>query len=188
MGLFRTHRNYAALFIRLALAAVFLPHGLDKLVVYEPFGWEGPQAWEQQVRAMLDFPLVPDAYKPILAQVSAWTEAGEGAACLLGLLVRLAVLPLIGNMAVAIALVHWKNGFRINHTLDGVPAPGFEYCMVIILMCLGMFFSGAGSLSLDKLVASEPDYEEWESDEYDEYEEEWDEEPEPAPRRSGRRG
>jgi len=186
MGLFRTHRNYAALFIRIALAAVFLPHGLDKLIAYAPFGWEGPQVWEEHVRAMLNFPLIPEPYKPILAQVSAWTEVGAAVACILGLLVRVAVLPLIGNMAVAIALVHWKNGYWINHTLNGVPAPGFEYCMVIILMCLGLFFSGAGSLSIDKLVAGEPDYESWEEDEYHDYaEDEWDEEPEPrqAPRR-----
>ena len=41
MGLFRTNRNWAAFYCRLAIAIIFIPHGMDKLVRYEPLGWEG---------------------------------------------------------------------------------------------------------------------------------------------------
>lgn len=176
MGLFRTHRNWAALFCRIVLAAVFIPHGLDKLVEFEPLGWRGPIEWGDAVKAMIgSLPVVPkyipEQYQLILAQVSAWTEVVVGASCVLGLLVRLCVIPLIIDMFVAILLVHGKNGFWFNHKVDGIIQPGFEYNMVLILISFGLLFSGAGSLSLDKLIGGESDFEEYEEDiEYDEEE------------------
>jgi putative oxidoreductase len=169
MGLFRTHRNWAALFCRIALAAIFIPHGLDKLIRFEPLGWEGPEAWSNAVSTMLTFDVITAQYKVYAAQASAWAEVIAGVACVLGLLVRLAVLPLIADMVVAIILIHGRNGFWLNHTMNGVPAPGFEYCLFIILICLGLFFSGAGSFSLDKLVAGDPEGHEYEEEfEYEE--------------------
>ena len=167
MGLFRTNRNWAAFYCRLAIAIIIIPHGMDKLVRYEPLGWEGPEVWAQTCARLLDFAFIPEAYRPILAQVSAWIEVVAAASCVLGLLVRLCVIPLILNMAAAIALVHWKSGFWINHTLNGVPAPGFEYALVIIVICTGLLASGAGSISIDKLVGGEPDYYYEEEYEYD---------------------
>jgi putative oxidoreductase len=169
MGLFRTHRNWAALFCRIAIAAVFIPHGLDKLVEYEPLGWRGPVEWAAAVQAMIPARLVPEQYQLLLAQASAWAELVAGISCVLGLLVRLCVLPLIVDMFMAILLVHGKNGFWINHKVDGILQPGFEYNMVLILICFGLLFSGAGSLSLDKLIGGESDFEEYEEDiEYEE--------------------
>ena len=125
MGLFRTNRNWAALFCRIAIAAVFIPHGLDKLVEYEPLGWMGPATWGAAVSGMLEqYPLVtkyvPQQYHLILAQTSAWVELVAGVSCVLGLLVRLCIFPLIINMFVAILLVHGKYGYWSNHKLDGV--------------------------------------------------------------------
>ena len=176
MGLFHTNRNWAAFFCRVIIAAIFIPHGMDKLMRLDMFGWEGPEVWAATCTRLLDFAFIPMAYRPILAQISAWIEIVAAASCVLGLLVRLCIIPLMLNMAGAIALIHWSNGFWSNHTLNGIPAPGFEYPLVIILVCLGLFFSGAGSLSIDKLVAGDPDFEYEEEYEYDyDYE--------PAPRR-----
>ena len=161
MGLFRTHRNWAALFCRIAIAAVFIPHGMDKLMVFPPFGWEGPEVWATKVIKLVDTSLVPADYIRIAAQASAWAEIIAGASCVIGFLVRLAVIPLMIDMGVAILLVHGKNGFWIQHQ----PGAGFEYNMVLILICLGLFFSGAGSISVDKLVDSEPEYEYYDEDE-----------------------
>ncbi len=168
MGLFRTRRNWAALFCRIAIAAVFIPHGMDKLIRFEPLGWAGPEVWASAVTSLLSTELIPPDYKLILAQVSAWVEVVAGASCVLGLLVRLTVIPLIFDMVIAVVLVHVKNGFWIQHKLDGVAAPGFEYNLVLVLVCLGLLCSGAGSLSLDKLVAGEEH--EYEGDvEYEEH-------------------
>jgi putative oxidoreductase len=92
-----------------------------------------------------------------------------------GLLVRAAMIPLLVNLGAAIALVTAKNGFWFNHRLDGIPAPGFEYHMVLILVCLGLLFSGAGSFSLDKLIGGDSDEDYYYEDEYE------DEEPAPGP-------
>jgi putative oxidoreductase len=167
MSLFRTHRNWAALFCRIVIAAVFIPHGLDKLLVFEPFGWTGPETWAKSVCALIKTEAIPMEYKLIMAQASAWAEVVAGVSCLIGFLVRLTVLPLIIDMGVAIMLIHGRNGFWIQHQ----PGAGFEYNMVLILVCLGLFFSGAGSISLDKLISSEPDYYDHygDDDEYDEH-------------------
>ena len=167
MGLFRTDRNWAAFYCRLAIAIIFIPHGMDKLVKYAPFGWEGPQAWAETCSRLLNYSFIPVAYRPVLAQISAWVEVVAAVSCILGLLVRLCIIPLIVNMVVAIAAVQWRNGFWINHTLNGVPAPGFEYQIIIIVICLAILASGAGSLSIDKLVGGEPDYYAEEEYEYD---------------------
>ena len=164
MGLFRTNRNYAALFCRIALAAVFIPHGMDKLMEYEMLGWRGPEFWAAHLADLIPGDMVTPQYKLLLSQIAAWAEVVAGGAMVLGLLVRVAVIPLIIDMSVAIALVHARNGYWITHTLNGAPAPGFEYCMVLILISMGLFFSGAGSLSLDKFIGGDDE------DEYIEYE------------------
>jgi putative oxidoreductase len=168
MGLFRTHRNWIAFFCRIAIAAIFIPHGLDKLVRFEPLGWEGPESWNHAVSSLLNINVVPEQYKIWAAQISAWTELVVGISCVLGLLVRIAMIPLILDMVGAIILVHGKHGFWINHTMNGIPAPGFEYNLFIIIVCLGLLISGAGSLSLDKLVAGDPESEYEEELEYEE--------------------
>jgi putative oxidoreductase len=169
MALIRTHRNTAALFCRIALACVFLPHGFDKLVHFEPLGWAGPEEWARQFSALLSVTWIPEPWKNTLAQAIAWIEVVAGISCVLGLLVRVAMVPLIMDIAGAIVLVSGKNGFWYDHTIDGVPAPGFEYHLVLMLIALGLFFSGAGSFSLDKLMAGE-DYEDYYYEEEEDYE------------------
>jgi len=164
MPLIRTHRNWAAFFCRAALAGVFIPHGLDKLYAYPPLGWAGPDAWAAQVVELLHYEWMPLEYKIWASQASAWTEVIAGGLCVVGLLVRLAMIPLMINIGAAIALVSAKNGFWINHTVGGVPAPGFEYHMVLLLVAFGLLCSGAGSLSLDKLISSEPEIDEYEEE------------------------
>ncbi len=158
MAIMRTHPNTAALFCRLALAAVFLPHSLDKLVHFEPFGWAGPEAWAEKFAGILAVSWIPETWKQTLAQSVAWIEVVAGVSCVLGLLVRITMVPLLMDIAGSILLVSGKNGYWIDHTINGVPAPGFEYHLVLLLIALGLFFSGAGSFSLDKLIAGE-DYE-----------------------------
>ncbi len=169
MAILRTQRNSAAFFCRVALATVFLPHGLDKLVRFEPLGWAGPEAWTTQFLSLFTVTWIPEPWKLTIAQSIAWIEVVAAASCILGLLVRVAMVPLILDLAWAIIFISGKNGFWFDHTIDGIPAPGFEYHLVLVLIALGLFFSGAGSFSLDKLIAGE-DYEEYYYDE-EEYEE-----------------
>lgn len=168
MGLFRTQRSTAAVFCRIALAAVFIPHGMDKLVRFEPFGWEGPEAWVEEFTSLFTVSYVPEHYKVLLAQISGWVEIVAALSCVLGLLVRVTMLPLMINIATAAALTTVKNGFWFTHRLDGVPAPGFEYHLVLLLIALGLLIGGAGSYSLDRFIGGDEDDYYYYDDEEDE--------------------
>ena len=76
MPIIKTKSNWAAFFCRVIITMVFLPHGLDKLILFEPLGWRGPGEWIASVSALLDahFADVPESYKLFLAQASAWAE------------------------------------------------------------------------------------------------------------------
>ena len=66
---------------------------------------------------------------------------------MLGLGARLASIPIIFTMLVAIAMVHGKNGFSMAES-------GFEYNLVLIAGALPILRNGGGLFSLDSLIAS----------------------------------
>jgi putative oxidoreductase len=77
-----------------------------------------------------------------LGYVSAFTELLGGLALIAGLLTRLASFGLAINMAVA---THAKMGSA--HFLAG--GSGWEYPMMVGVVCLALLFCGAGPISLD---------------------------------------
>ncbi len=122
----------APLVLRLALAAVFIFHGLSLVL---PDGNQWGAAWMKQ----------PDA-PPAAAQLAAaWGQLLGGLALAIGFLTRLAALGLIAIMAGAIALVHLPHGF--DNTKNG-----YEYNVVIIAVCVALVLTGGGALSLDRLL------------------------------------
>lgn len=60
----------------------------------------------------------------------------------LGLGTRLISIPLISIMAVAIQMVHWKNGFAAGSN-------GFEIPLYYLLMLFSLLVTGPGRISLD---------------------------------------
>jgi putative oxidoreductase len=114
------------LLLRLALAVIFIYHGLD--LVSPEKGWG--------TRSMPD--------QPVPVQVAvAWGELLGGIALGLGFLTRLAALGIIAIMAGAIATVHWPHGFSIQ-------AHGYEYNFAIIVMCLCLILGGPGPFAVDR--------------------------------------
>ncbi|HYX68253.1 MAG TPA: DoxX family protein [Terriglobales bacterium] len=77
-----------------------------------------------------------------LGYVSAFTELLGGVALILGLLTRAASFALAINMLVA---THSKMGGA--HFLAG--GAGWEFPMLVGVVCLALLFSGAGPISLD---------------------------------------
>jgi putative oxidoreductase len=124
------------LLLRLALAAIFIYHGLE--LVWGPDNQWGT-SWMNKMK--MDYP----APAPVQALV-AWGELLGGVAMALGLLTRLAALGIVIIMTGAIATVHWPYGF-----VD-VERRGYEYNFAIIVMCLCLMLGGAGPLSLDSFV------------------------------------
>jgi putative oxidoreductase len=118
------------LLLRLALAAIFIFHGLDKI--------GGPEKeWGLRWNTTDNAP-------PAAAQVAvAWGELLGGVALGLGFLSRLAALGIIAIMAGAIATVTWPHGFDLTKG-------GFEYNFAIIVMCVCLVLGGPGPLSVDQ--------------------------------------
>jgi putative oxidoreductase len=79
--------------------------------------------------------------------IAAFIECFGGLAILVGVLARPVAVSLIVVMLVAIAKVHWKNGFFLA-TQPG-QANGWEYNFVLIAMALAVLIGGAGALSID---------------------------------------
>ncbi len=119
------------LLLRLIVGVVFLYHGSAKL-----FGGLHPFV---DVLAGLGVPL-----PWVGATLSACTEFFGGAAMLLGFAVRLAAVPMVFNMLVAILLVHGR-AFDLRHG-------GMEYPLTLAVILLALGIMGGGRLSLSGLL------------------------------------
>ncbi len=121
------------LLLRLVLGAVMWAHGAQKLLGL--FGGHGPQGFVRFVGAL--------GMPPALGWLVIAIEFFGGIAVVLGVLSRLAALGFAAEMVVAIAKVHWANGFFL-----GPKGNGFEYPLVLAVMALALFFSGPGKYAL----------------------------------------
>lgn len=128
--------SLACLLLRVALGAVFFYHGGQKC-----FGWFGGNGVEQLAQ-MTQLPVLPAI---VWAWMAAGAEFGCGVLVLVGLLTRLATIPLIVTMLVAIGTVTGKNGFSLMHG-------GYEYNTVLIAMAGSLLLTGPGLVSVDAYV------------------------------------
>jgi putative oxidoreductase len=116
------------LLLRLALAAIFIYHGLDLV------GHEGGMNWAPREKEI-----------PAAAQVAvAWGELLGGIALALGLLTRVAAVGIIVLMLGAIATFHGTNEFDVTKG-------GFEYNFAIIVMALCLVLGGPGPIAVDRV-------------------------------------
>jgi len=149
-----TRTNLAVLVLRVSLAAVFLFHGLDKIV----YG-SGGAAWVNRMYA--DTPSLqeskagrqqhlaeqpPTSISFLGTQLAvAWGEFFGGLALAAGMLTRLAALGLIVIQVGAVILVTAPRGFSFA---EG----GYEYNLALIAMCLALLILGAGKWSADWML------------------------------------
>ena len=135
MKLFRTTLSQADLglfILRLAAGGTFAAHGGQKLFV---FGFPGVTGAFTQMGAPM-----PGVTGPLIAVL----EFAGGLALVAGLLTRLAALGLMIDMAGAIALVHYKNGFFLP--------TGVEFVLLLFSCALTLLVAGPGAYALDGLV------------------------------------
>jgi len=121
----------ALLFLRLALGAIMIAHGWQKIAGHM-----------HGIMAMLPHIGIPAwmAYLVVAA------EFGGGILVVLGLLTRFAALAILIDMLVAIFKVH------LHHGLTG--QGGFEFPLTCAVIAFALIFFGAGPMSLDWLRGS----------------------------------
>jgi putative oxidoreductase len=136
-----TYPSWSRLAVRLALGIVFFAHGSQKL-----FGWFGGAGLKATIKTFEQYLKVP----PAATALAACIECFGGLALLVGVLARPAAVGIIAVMLVAIAKVHWKNGFFL--AAQPGQGNGWEYNFVLIAMAVAVLVGGAGALSVDHLL------------------------------------
>jgi putative oxidoreductase len=125
------------LLIRVVLGATMMAHGGQKLFAwFGGHGIGGTGGWLQSM-----------GFNParLHAAVVGLAEFGGGALLALGLLTPLGAAAVAGVMFVAIATVHWTNGF---FNTNG----GYEFNLLIAATAIALAFIGPGEISIDELA------------------------------------
>jgi putative oxidoreductase len=125
------------LVLRVVIGLIVAAHGAQKL-----FGWwagPGMTGWVSAMTRMRLRPAVPWAW------ISALSEVGGGIGLALGLLTPLSSIAIAGSMLVAIALVHWPNGFWNSKR-------GYEFNLSILAAVAAVAIAGPGAYSLDAVL------------------------------------
>ena len=126
--------------LRLALAAVFIGHGAQKVLG----SFSGP--------GLAKFTSFPPPYafmRPgwLWMGAAAFAEIIGGGLLLLGLLTRVGAFLIACVMLVAVIGVHWQGGFFASNQ-------GYEYALALFAMCLALLISGGGMVSIDRGLSS----------------------------------
>lgn len=125
------------LILRLVVGLTLAGHGAQKL-----FGWwggPGMAGWTQAVTRLRIRPPVAFAW------LAALSELGGGILFALGLLSPLPSLAITGTMLVAVATVHWPNGFWNSKR-------GYEYNLTVIASAIAVGLAGPGTYSVDQAI------------------------------------
>ena len=128
----KRYNDLSLLLIRIALGLVFIVHGYSKL-----FGGIGGTS------GFLSSLGVPAS--GFFAVVVAIVEFFGGITVLLGIFTRITGILIFIDMLMAFILFHGRNGFLVSNG-------GYEFVLVLGLMAAALVLSGAGKISLDKLI------------------------------------
>ena len=136
---FATHDSWSQLILRVTLGVVMFPHGAQKLL-----GWFGGYGFSGTMNMFTEKMGIPSA----LAFLVIMTEFFGSLGLIVGFLTRVAAFGVFCIMVVAIAMVHWPNGFFMNWS-GKQAGEGFEYHLLVIGMCLALMVLGGGRYSVD---------------------------------------
>ena len=138
-----TDGNFSGTILRVLLGAVMLPHGAQK--VLGVFGGAGFKPTLDMFQTAFHIPIY-------LALAAILAESLGALALIAGFFTRIAALAVTVDMAVAIYLVHWKNGFFMNW-MGNQKGEGFEYHILAIAIGLALVIRGGGRWSVDRAIA-----------------------------------
>jgi len=144
LRLFSTRNDGALTLARVALGAVMLPHGLQKL-----FGWFGGYGFSGTMGFLtgtVGLP-APIALTVILA------ESLFALLLVLGALSRVSAFLIAAVMVGAVATLHLDQGFFMDWA-GAKAGEGFEYHLLAVGLALVTMIGGGGALSVDAAIAS----------------------------------
>jgi putative oxidoreductase len=140
--LLHTTPDSAATVARFALAGVMFPHAVQHSTGgFGGFGYGGMMKYFASLGIPASF-----GFAAIAAEVLA------PIALVLGLAGRIAAASLAAVMAVAVATVHWPDGFFMNW-LGNQRGEGFEYHLLAIALAAVVMIRGSGRWSVDGWLA-----------------------------------
>jgi putative oxidoreductase len=140
--LLATEGDWGATVARVALGAVMLPHGAQKLL-----GWFGGYGFQTTMgflttQAGLPYPI---------ALLVILIESFGALALVIGLAGRVMSAGVAAVMVGAIVIVHWPHGFFMNWS-GAQAGEGFEYHLLAIALALVVMLRGSGAVSVDRAL------------------------------------
>jgi putative oxidoreductase len=144
-GLLKTSDSAVDMLLRLTLAAVFFPHGAQKVLGwFGGYGLAGTWGYFTQKMGIPAF----------LAALVFIAEFLGPIGLFFGFLTRVAAFGIFCVMAAAVWLVHFNAGFFMNWS-GAMPAgtEGYEYHLLALALSLAVMVRGAGALSVDRALA-----------------------------------
>jgi len=137
--LIATTSTWFTLPIRLALGAVMIAHGAQK--VLGSFSGPGFNAF---ISGNTPFSFMRPAW--LWLAVAALSELVGGLLVALGFLTRVAAFFIACVMLTAIVGVHWRGGFFAANR-------GYEYPLALLAMAIALLIAGGGQASVDKSLS-----------------------------------
>ncbi len=138
-----TENDTAIFILRVLLGIVFFPHGMQKV-----FGWFGGPGFSGAMEGFTVKMGIP-AFFAFLAILA---ESAGSLGLITGFLTRIAAFGITCNMVVAVAMIHYKNGFFMNW-FGKQSGEGFEYHILVIAITIALMIKGAGRWSVDRFLA-----------------------------------
>jgi putative oxidoreductase len=135
--LVQTNDDFVMLFLRVMLGIVYIPHGLQKILTFS--------GTMQMFTVNLHIPWV-FALLAIMAEfLGSW-------GLITGLLTRVAAFGIAVDMAVAVYMLHWQNGFFMNW-FGNQKGEGFEFHILAIAIAIALMIRGGGLWSVDRAIS-----------------------------------
>ena len=141
--LMQTDNDIAGLVLRIFLAAVFFPHGAQKVL-----GWFGGYGFAGTYGAFTDKMGIPGFLVLLVFAAEFLGPLG----LMIGLFTRAAAAGIMSVMLVAIPMLHWQHGFFMNW-FGNQKGEGFEFHLLVVAMAVALIIRGGGALSVDRTLS-----------------------------------
>lgn len=139
-----TDEDIASFILRVVLALVILPHGLQKLMgAFGGYGFEGTMNY---FTGTVGIPWALGLIVILIESFGMFLFA-------IGLFTR-AIAVILALVMIGAASTHLQNGFFMNW-FNNQTGEGVEFFILTLAICTNVIIRGAGKFSVDGLIAAE---------------------------------